>query len=98
MDWFKRQLFGEKSEKRHLADVQDQADLLASLGGDSETIPLLTETITYHRWKSGKSQEGAVTESGLRFDDTDLVETINLPLPPEAAAIPEEELVVVCDS
>ena len=26
VDWFKRQRFGEKSEKRHLLDTQSQAD------------------------------------------------------------------------
>ena len=32
LDWFKRQLFGERSEKRLLIDPAIQADLLAGLG------------------------------------------------------------------
>ncbi len=96
VDWFKRQLFGEKSEKRHLLDTQSQADLLASLGKESaESTPPATETVSYERRKSGKSRDGAVTDAGLRFDDTVPVETIELPLPPESAAIPEEERVVI---
>ena len=96
VDWFKRQLFGEKSEKRHLLDTQSQADLLASLGKESaESTPPAPETISYERRKSGKSRDGAVTDAGLRFDDTVPVETIELPLPPESAAIPEEERVVI---
>ena len=96
VDWFKRQLFGEKSEKRHLLDTQSQADLLASLGKESaESTPPATEMVSYERRKSGKSRDGAVTDAGLRFDDTVPVETIELPLPPESAAIPEEERVVI---
>ena len=84
VDWFKRQLFGEKSEKRHLLDTQSQADLLASLGKESaESTPPATETVSYERRRSGKSRDGAVTDAGLRFDDTVPVETIELPLPPE---------------
>lgn len=96
--WFNRQLFGDKSEKRHLPDPPpDQADLLASLGlkPDAAPPPAL-EKITYERRKRGpKNREGAVNESGLRFDGTVPVETIHLPLPPEAAAIPEDRREVV---
>ena len=68
---------------------RSQADLLASLGKESaESTPPAPETISYERRKSGKSRDGAVTDAGLRFDDTVPVETIELPLPPESAAIP----------
>ena len=33
LDWFKRQLFGQKSEKRLDIDPSEQLNLLAGLGG-----------------------------------------------------------------
>ena len=39
LDWFKRQLFGERSEKRLLIDPAIQADLLAGLGDEVTVTP-----------------------------------------------------------
>ena len=93
--WFNRHVFGEKSERR-LEPHQDQADLLASLGLKPDaSAPPAMEKITYERRKRGpKNQEGAVNESGLRFDDTVPVETI-VQMPAEAQAIPEDRRVIV---
>lgn len=89
-------LFGETSEKRILPEGQTQEDLLALLGKKLPAPPAPeTETIPYERKKPGKPRDHAVNDSGLRFDDTAPVETIHLPLAPEAEAIPEDRRVVV---
>lgn len=51
LEWFKRQLFGQRSEKHLLIDPAIQADLLASLGGDADATrePEEKEKITYER-------------------------------------------------
>ena len=80
LDWFKRQLFGAKSEKRLEVDPSLQADLLAALGEvQPETLPPVTEKITYQRRKSRSDK--TVTDTGLRFDDSVPVETIVLSSP-----------------
>ncbi len=80
LDWFKRQLFGAKSEKRLEVDPSLQADLLAALGETRpEASPPVTEKITYQRRKS--RDDKTVTDSGLRFDDSVPVETIVLSSP-----------------
>lgn len=93
LDWFKRQLFGSKSEKRLEVDNTQQADLLAAL--DIPQVPAEPEpqeTITYQRRK--KSRDNAVNDSGLRFDDTVPVETIELK-GPELAGIPHDQLTLI---
>lgn len=81
LDWFKRQLFGRKSEKR-LIDHPDQLDLSALLGDvDRPSEPPPTEKITYTRRKGKQRSEDCVTDSGLRFDDRVPVETIELSAP-----------------
>lgn len=90
LDWFKRQLFGEKSEKRLDVDTSHQADLLSRLGinpATPETIP--TEKISYQRRK--KQRDGnTVNDTGLRFDDSVPVETIEIENP-ELNNIPADE-------
>jgi len=82
LDWFKRQLFGEKSEKRLVVDPALQADLLVSLG---ETLPAPakpeTEEIRYERRKPKVRGEGCVSEEGLRFDARVPVEVIEVSAP-----------------
>ncbi|MGB5340205.1 MAG: IS66 family transposase, partial [Gammaproteobacteria bacterium] len=95
LDWFKRQLFGAKSEKRLEIDPALQADLLAALG---EQLPVQprpeTEKITYERRKL--RSEHAVTDAGLRFDGSVPVETIVLSSP-ELADVPEDEQVLITE-
>ena len=63
LDWFKRQLFGAKSEKRLEIDPALQADLLAALGEDLAVQPRPeTEKITYERRKS--RGDNTVTDTG----------------------------------
>ena len=93
LDWFKRQLFGQKSEKRHILDPSVQGDLFA---GQPVSAPSVvgptpdTETITYQRRR--KTRDNAVTDQGLRFDDTVPVQTIELPIPPELADLDTEQI------
>jgi len=95
LDWFKRQLFGAKSEKRLEIDPAIQADLLAALGEDLPApAKLKTEKITYERRKLRSDK--AVTDTGLRFDDSVPVETIVLSSP-ELADVPEDEQVLITE-
>ncbi len=69
LDWFKRQLFGEKSERRLDIDPALQRSLFERF--DVAVPPeksAETETITYQRRK--KQRDHAVNDSGLRFDDS----------------------------
>jgi transposase len=87
LDWFKRQLFGCKSEKHLDVDPAVQANLLAELGVDAppqQERP--TETITYQRRK--KARDAAVNDAGLRFSD-DVPREIIAVTDPEIEAIPE---------
>ena len=81
LDWFKRQLFGRKSEKR-LIDNPDQLDL-GQLLGDSQppAEPPPTEKITYTRRKGKQRSDDCVTDSGLRFDERVPIESIALSAP-----------------
>lgn len=81
LDWFKRQLFGRKSEKR-LVEVPPEQPLLDGLVADTSTSAApSTETVTYTRRKKRRDDD-CVTDKGLRFDDSVPVETIEL-MPPE---------------
>jgi len=79
--WFKRQVFGPKSEKR----VEPNPYQL-SLGEAFAPPPepkdeRAKETITYVRGKGPKVRpEDCVTDAGLRFDPTVPVKTIRLPV------------------
>ncbi len=88
LDWFKRQLFGAKSEKRLEVDPAVQGNLLGALG---VTAPPQkerpTETITYRRRK--KVRDAAVNDTGLRFSD-DVPREVIAVRDPEIEAIPED--------
>ena len=85
LNWFKRQLFGEKSEKRDMTDNPHQhtiADLLKDLPETPARREEDTETITYQRGKAKKNAlDGSPDDSGLRFDDSVPVEEIVLSAP-----------------
>ncbi|MFQ5745535.1 MAG: IS66 family transposase, partial [Acidobacteriota bacterium] len=77
LDWFKRQLFGQKSEKRTIIDPAIQADML-SPSSSSEPPPVEPkETITYTRAKKQRTSD-TVTDKGLRFDASVAVRVIEL--------------------
>ncbi len=81
LDWFTRQLFGAKSEKRLEVDTSHQADLLSSLGvtpPPSKKPPI--ERISYERRKKQRDAN-TVSDTGLRFDETVPIETIHVANP-----------------
>jgi transposase len=79
LEWFKRQLFGRKSE-RHLPVDPSQGNLLADLAPEPPEGAVPTETVTYTR-RTAKNRGNAVHDSGLRFDATVPVQVIEQPAP-----------------
>ena len=93
LDWFKRQLFGRHSEKRLEYDLTEQASLFEALGVEDAPLPEVpTEEISYRRRR--KSRGAALNDSGLRFDESVPVTTIEVE-DPAVEAIPESERVLV---
>ena len=94
LDWFKRQLFGEKSEQRLDLDPVEQGNLLAGLGVKAPPSfeEPSTQSVTYER--RPKVRDGAVNDSGLRFDDTVPVKTIEVQ-DPAIEAIPEDQREII---
>jgi transposase len=81
LDWFKRQLFGRKSEKR-LIDNPDQLGLAEVLSEAPAAAPgPATETITYNRRKGKQRSDECLTDAGLRFDEGVPIEVIELSAP-----------------
>jgi hypothetical protein len=86
--WFKTQTFGKKSERRHSdtsapgsiqlyinQQLQEQAEL-----AQAQKVTEKTEVAPYQRGKAKKVQlENAVSETGLRFDDSVPVKVIKVP-------------------
>lgn len=77
LDWFKQQLFGQKSERTAVLNQQQ----LSLLDTKKVTTPVDTETITYTRTKGKKDRGDAVNDSGLRFDETVPVKEIRMAAP-----------------
>jgi transposase len=95
--WFKRQLFGRKSERRLRApDPQQLAlGLALSTPDPAETPPPPTETVkSYHRRAPFTLATAGPDESGLRFDASVPVEVIHVPSP-EVADLPPEAYEVI---
>ena len=94
LDWFKRQLFGQKSEKRLDIDPAEQLNLLAGLGVKAppslDDVP--TQTVTYER--RAKVRDAAVAQSGLRFGPEVPVQTIEV-TDPAIEAIPDDERKII---
>lgn len=95
LDWFKRQLFGEKSERRINLDNPSQGDLLKGLAEPVAAREPEKETISYERRKAKKDRTGSLTDNGLRFDETVPVEEIRMPAPELDG--PDAEQYVVID-
>ena len=81
LEWFRRQLFGAKSERR-LVEENPHQPLLAGFGEPStQSAPVAMQTVTYER-RAGKTRSQAcVTEQGLRFDASVPVEIIPIAVP-----------------
>ena len=93
LDWFKRQLFGRKSEKRLDVDPTVQGNLLSALGvATPPRKEAPNETVTYTRRK--KSRDAAVNDTGLRFGE-DVPREVILVKDPDIEAIPEDQRVQI---
>ena len=78
LDWFTRQLFGRKSEKRLELDAAGQPDIFAKLQLEPPPkVDVPTESIQYTRRQKLRGEDD-VTDSGLRFEDSVPVEVIRL--------------------
>lgn len=90
LDWFKRQLFGSKSEKRRIEPNPDQLALLGKLPADLQSGPPEKQIIqAYARGKAQKNRGESVNDSGLRFDDS--VEVKELRIIPDELRGPDAE-------
>lgn len=81
LDWFRRQLFGSKSEKQVLSNPHQMhlGEEYKAPTDVQDTEP--KRTITYQRGIGPKVRpEDCVTDSGLRFDDSVPQKTIALPV------------------
>jgi len=91
VEFFRRELFGRKSEKRLIVDPAQSGLLFGELPKSEAPEP--TEQISYTRRKA-KDRTNAVTDSGLRFGDDVPVETIEV-ADPKIEAIPPEHREVI---
>ena len=94
LDWFQRQLFGRKSEKRRVEDLPEQP-LLDGL--DVQTPPkgepaAKTQAITYTRAK--RRGDDCMTDTGLRFAESVAVKTIEISAPELAGPDADEYEVI----
>jgi len=78
LDWFKRQLFGSKSDRRLLPENVRQLALGESLAPPVET-PAPTTAVGPHRRR--KRKPSSADEGALRFDPSVPVEVIEVPNP-----------------
>lgn len=77
--WFENQLFGQKSEKRHVENPEQRELNLLGEFVCSDPVPADKVTITYQRGKAKKHRpDDCVTDSGLRFGDEVPVEIISV--------------------
>lgn len=84
LDWFKRQLFGQKSEKKDFSDHPYQTTIAELFGSPEKTDSSSEEkkTITYERGKAKKTPlEGSPDGAQLRFDKSVPVEEIQVKTP-----------------
>ena len=77
--WFKRQLFGESSERHRVLDPAVQGSLFEGCAAPAPAEPE-RESITYTRRK-GKNRDNAATDTGLRFDESVPRRIIEVPPP-----------------
>lgn len=79
LDWFKRQLFGRKSEK-HLVDNPDQAHLFGQTQDDD--LPSAPKKAVKGYTRSNKQKDdNNVNDTGLRFTDDVPTKIIDVPCP-----------------
>jgi transposase len=101
VEWFQRQLFGRKSEKRLHGPAPEQltlAGMLATPVAAVDQPPPPTETVKAYQRRVRFTEGEVADESELRFDDSVPVQEILLTnpevqdLPPEAYAVISEKV------
>ena len=92
--WFQRQLFGEKSERRHIESPPEQMALGEGLGAPAPaTLP--PQPVAAHQRQRAAKAQGEGAEPALFFDPERVpVETINVPNP-AIAGLPAEAYEVI---
>jgi transposase len=80
LDWFKRQLFGRKSEKQ-LIDNPALSSLFVSEQAQAQTPGSGTEVAAHRRSSKKQTQGQDVNDTGLRFDDSVPQQIIEVPAP-----------------
>ena len=96
VEWFKRQLFGQKSEKQLAIDPAVQGNLLTALGVIQPPAPPVAalQNISYQRRK--KVRDAAVNDTGLRFR-ADVTRDVVTIVDPVIAAVPENRRVLISE-
>lgn len=77
LDWFKQQLFGQKSERR-LVDIPAEQGRLFGEIKPGKGLDAPTEERLITRKKRQKQRNDAISDSGLRFDESVIVEEIRI--------------------
>ena len=98
LEWFKRQLFGRKSEKRIVEETDQQQLFLGKFLDVDETPPPPTETIKSYQRRQRRKQPlpGSVLDQGLRFDETVPMEVVEIP-PPEIEGLDPSQVEMVTE-
>ncbi len=92
--WFQRQLFGAKSERRHIDPPPEQMALGEGLG-DTAPLPAPAQPVAAHQRRPATKTKADEEESALFFDPERVpVETIHVPNP-AIAALPAEAYEVI---
>ena len=94
-EWFRRQLFGRKSERRLLPEGTHRQLSLGEMA-EEETPPPPTETVKSYQRRVHRKQplQGSVLEEGLRFDASVPIEEIEIPNPAIAGLDPSQYEIV----
>lgn len=93
IDWFKRQIFGQKSEKRPLADPSAQLNLgdVIDVAQTSATPDPQVKTVAAHTRRGQSKAPDTGAESMKFFDETRVpVEVIELPNPDIEGLTPDQ--------
>src|SRR5690606_27625841 len=94
--WFKKQLFGRKSERRLVELSAQQLSLGESLvAGDASAVPA-KQQVKSHTRRHRQSTDDNETTGGLRFDDRVPVEVIELE-DPATKDTPRDQLEVISE-
>ena len=94
IDWFRRQIFGQKSEKR-LIETPGQMTLDEMPEQDPPAPPEPTRLVPAHRRRVHRSGTDTGEESGLFFDEAKVpVEVIQVPNPEMAGLAPDQYEVI----